>query len=48
MNIAIVIAGVLLIVASFLPQVGELGMISWLLFIAGVGTLTFGVTTNSD
>tara|TARA_B100001245_G_C22650750_1_gene319538 strand:+ start:308 stop:457 length:150 start_codon:yes stop_codon:yes gene_type:complete len=49
MNIAIVIVGVLLLVASFMPQVAEaIGSLSWLLLIVGIGTLTFGVTTNSD
>ncbi len=49
MNIAIVIVGVLLLVASFVPQVAEaIGSLSWLLLIVGIGTITFGVTTNSD
>ena len=49
MNIAIVIVGVLLLVASFMPQVAEaIGSLSWLLLIVGIGTLTFGVTTDSD
>jgi hypothetical membrane protein len=49
MNIAIVIVGVLLLVASFMPQVAEaIGSLSWLLLIVGIGTITFGVTTNSD
>jgi len=49
MNIAIVVVGVLLLVASFMPQVAEaIGSLSWLLLIVGIGTLTFGVTTDSD
>jgi hypothetical membrane protein len=49
MNITIVIVGILLLVASFVPQVAEaIGSLSWLLLIVGIGTLTFGVTTDSE